>query len=145
MPIQTISTTQTIRHPGGGYHKTDKGWSKLEEKEKKDGKGTVPTGMTDEQKDLEKRALSKSEYEVYRAVQNTKISPKTLTKVFKKETKKSPMEWNTDILSDVAENPNASPQILSRLGTCPHKEIRRSVSGNHNSNRNSCRVGTLEQ
>ena len=68
------------KHPGGGYHKTEKGWSKIEEKKEKS-TSSPKIEMTDEQKKLDEMANSK-DLDVREAVaKNPNTSPKTLDKL----------------------------------------------------------------
>ena len=109
------------KKPSGGYHKTEKGWSKKEEKKEKS-TSSPKVEMTDEQKKLDEMA-NDEDYEVrYEVAKNKKTSPKTLDKLADDE--------DEMIRYYVAEHPNTSPKTLDKLSNDENYEVRSEVAKN---------------
>ena len=87
------------KKPSGGYHKTEKGWSKVEEKKDKS-ISSPKVEMTDEQKKLDEMANSKIVLTRMNVAENEDTSPKTLDRLSNDE--------NADIRGGVANNWNTA-------------------------------------
>ena len=106
------------KHPSGGYHKTEKGWSKVEEKKDKS-ISSPKVEMTVEQKKLD-------EY-VTKEINEYKPDSKGTYSINEKL-------WN------IAKNPETHLSTLWKLSDYPRIYIRESVAGNEN-----CSIELLEK
>lgn len=138
------------KKPSGGYHKTEKGWSKKEEKE-----DATSVEMTDEQKKLDEKSKSPKVQHRISVAKNKKTHPKTLAELAKDEFEavrvevagnpKTPSavldelakEDYSQIKSNVASNPNTSPETLDKLSEERGDNaiyIQRNIAKNTNAN-----------
>ena len=104
------------KHPSGGYHKTEKGWSKVEEKKNKS-ISSPKVEMTDEEYDnilWEKHETSK----------NPNTSPELLKKL------SGDKSWA--IRNDVASNPSTPTNVLDKLANDENKAVRINTAYNKN-------------
>ena len=114
---------------GGGWQKTEKGWSK-QKKEK--GESSKPAPMTEEQKELARKAESRH-WSVRRSVaSNANCSSATLDKL---------AGDNAALVREaVARNPNASSAALDRLAGDENEVIRARAAKNRH-----CSPATLDR
>ena len=141
------------KHPSGGYHKTEKGWSKAEEKKEKS-----TSTKNDEMDSREKRLDKLSNGNVYDRISvsyalaahpstldklskdkddgvrlnvagNPRTSPKTLDKLSKDK------EW--DVRINVAENPNTSPKTLDKMADDKDYRVQLAVINNKNTSKDT--------
>ena len=106
------------KKPGGGYHKTEKGWSKKEEKKDKS-TSSPKVEMTDEQKKLD-------EY-VTKEINEYKPDSKGTFTIYENL-------WN------IANNPKTHLSTLWKLSDFPDSATRKKVAGNEN-----CSVELLDK
>lgn len=113
------------KHPGGGYHKTEKGWSKLEEKKDK-GKTTDKSApkvkMTNKQKELDKEAESDDWYTRCLVAESSNAHPSTLEKLSK--------DKSDYIRMNVAKNPNCPLETLIKLSEDSELRVQYGVAEN---------------
>ena len=98
------------KHPGGGYHKTEKGWSKLDEK-------------NDESNGRKKETVV-NPYPASNAFDTARVTtnPKQLEKLSKHE--------HFRIRENVANNPNTPEKVLRNLGSDEAFQVRAQIAGN---------------
>ena len=109
------------KKPSGGYHKTEKGWSKKEEKKDKS-TSSSKVEMTDEQKKLDEMANNEN-YGIRKNVaKNPNTSPETLDKLSNDE--------YYEVRVNVAEHPNTSPKTLDKLSNDEYWDVRVNVASN---------------
>lgn len=105
---------QHEKNPGGGYQRTEKGWSKDKTDRKNQGGNSgkidekkIIDSMTDEQKRLHQMALSDDFYEQENAASSKKSHQYTLEKLSDSK--------NFRIRTEVASNPKTSKKTLLKL------------------------------
>jgi hypothetical protein len=118
------------KHPGGGYHKTEKGWSKVEENkdkpkeqyeidwDKAKNKNTTPN-------ELDELAKSKHSFVRMDVANNPNTSSQTLA-LLSDETE------NMNVLYGVARHNNTTTDILEKLSNHPNNDVRKWVAFNPN-------------
>ena len=116
------------KRPGGGYIKTENGWSKgKKEKEESKGKTTDKSApnveMTSQQKELDEKSNSDDFNDVLMVAINSNTHPSTLNKLSKGKAK---------IRSAVARNSNTSQSTLRKLSKDKSKEVRGAIAQNKN-------------
>lgn len=129
------------KHPGGGYHKTEKGWSKLDEKEEEGGSSNKSTEKKDDGNSGDKKETSEkpNKNKVTRKVIEDKVN--SLPKEKKQEIaedEKAP-KMLLDILSNdddcklsVASNKSTHTKTLDKLATDKDNNVRNQVALNEN-------------
>ena len=134
------------QHPGGGYHKTEKGWSKKDEKKENDShkKPVVDDSKSDEIPSLDDtRPMTEKEQWRYEQAFNGdwemrvdyaehESHPKILDKMSG--------DRNLSVVWEVAKNNNTHPSTLEKLSNSPESHIRKSVAENQNTH-----IKTLEK
>ncbi len=105
------------KHPGGGYHKTEKGWSKL--KEEMDNR---KTRMTNQQIQLDDKSKSDNVYVRKSVANNSLTSRETLDRLSK--------DKHGDVRKNVALNKNTSQKTLDRLSKDTDWGVRMGVARN---------------
>ena len=137
------------KHPGGGYHKTEKGWSKLEEKKDESNSNKKPAVKEDdgdsneipslndvepmneqEQHDYEQASYGDWTVRAFMAEQAN--HPKILDKMSE--------DRSYTVVATVAQNHNTHPSTLEKLSNNPESYIRKCVAENPNTH-----IKTLEK
>ena len=110
------------KHPSGGYHKTEKGWSKIEEKKEKS-TSSPKVEMNSKQIKLDKLSNGNI-YDRNSVSYNLETHPSTLDKLSK--------DKDEGIRLNVAGNPRTSPKTLDKLSKDKELSVRLNVAQNHN-------------
>ena len=92
------------KKPAGGYHKTEKGWSKLEQKKENKSVKTENKGISDRQKN---EIDSLSHDDKWELAKSKEATPEILDYLSN--------DKSVDIQRNVAKNPNTSSKTLDRL------------------------------
>ncbi len=128
------------KHPGGGYQKTEKGWSKIDDK-KENGDGSQSKQKQDEKNEEKLNKLPKNKHQevskkVNNAVQNLKHADKVK---ISGDTKCPPKlldilanDEDQDIQLNVAKNTSTSAKTLDKLSKSPATAIVQATINNKN-------------
>ena len=118
------------KHPSGGYHKTEKGWSKVEEKKEKPKEQyeidwDKARNKSTSSAELDELAKSPHSFVRMDVANNPNTSSKTLA-LLSNETE------NMNVLYGVARHNNTPTDILDKLSNHPNNDVRKWVAFNKN-------------